>query len=126
MSARECLKIYSDNVHVPLCGIFGSNSVSIARYIFHIGAKSLTNCDAHLAESNLQTRSNAHIINHKCPLFPTYVFPQSPHIHNPACHPLCPYRLACPISIILFMQAFAVSRPPPVTFIVNNRNIFRI
>ena len=39
-------------MHTPLCGIFGSYSVSAAHYISLIGAKSPTNCDEHLAESN--------------------------------------------------------------------------
>ena len=39
-------------MHAPLCGIFGSYSVSAAHYISLIGAKSPTNCDEHLAESN--------------------------------------------------------------------------
>ena len=56
--SRACLKIHSDKLHAPLCGIFGSNSVSVARYASLIGAKSPTNCDAHLVESNFQTRSN--------------------------------------------------------------------
>ena len=39
-------------MHAPLCGIFGTYSVSAAHYISLIGAKSPTNCDEHLAESN--------------------------------------------------------------------------
>ena len=39
-------------MHAPLCGIFGSYSVSAAHYISLIGAKSPTNCDEHLADSN--------------------------------------------------------------------------
>ncbi|MFR4047141.1 MAG: DUF6783 domain-containing protein, partial [Blautia sp.] len=44
-------------MHAPLCGIFHSNSVAVARYGALIRAKSPTNCDAHLAESLFQTRS---------------------------------------------------------------------
>ena len=52
-----CLKIHSDNLHSPLCGIFGFNSVNVARYASLIGTKSPTKCDAQLAESNFQTHS---------------------------------------------------------------------
>ena len=54
---RACLKNHSCNLHAPLCGIFHSNSVAVARYGALIRAKSPTNCDAHLAESLFQTRS---------------------------------------------------------------------
>ena len=57
--ARACLKNHSRNLHAPLCGIFHPNSVAVARYGALIRAKSPTNCDAHLAESLFQTRSNA-------------------------------------------------------------------
>ncbi|MDR3891394.1 MAG: hypothetical protein Q3Y17_02045, partial [Blautia sp.] len=50
-----CLKIYSDNLHTPLCGIFGANSVNVARYASFIGFKSPTKYDALLAESNFRT-----------------------------------------------------------------------
>ena len=39
-------------------GIFRPNSVAVARYGVLIRAKSPTNCDAHLAASLFQTRSN--------------------------------------------------------------------
>ena len=55
LCARACLKKYSRNLHAPLCSIFCSNSVAIARYGALIRAKSSTNCDAHLAESLFQT-----------------------------------------------------------------------
>ncbi|WP_334292900.1 DUF6783 domain-containing protein, partial [Enterocloster lavalensis] len=42
-------------MHAPLRGIFGPNSVNVARYASLIGTKSPTKCDAHLAESNFQT-----------------------------------------------------------------------
>ena len=48
---------HSCNLHAPLCGIFHSNSVAVARYGALIRAKSPTNCDAHLAESLFQTCS---------------------------------------------------------------------
>ena len=54
---RVCLKNHSCNLHAPLCGIFHPNSVVVARYDALIRAKSPTNCDAHLAESLFQTRS---------------------------------------------------------------------
>ena len=58
MKARACLKNHSRNLHAPLCGIFHPNSVAVARYGALIRAKYPTNCDAHLAESLFQTRSN--------------------------------------------------------------------
>ncbi len=54
-----CLKIHSRHLHVPLRGIFGPNSGYIAHYAPFIWPKSPTNCDAHLPESNFQTRSTA-------------------------------------------------------------------
>ena len=56
-SPRACLKNYSCNLHVPICGIFCLHSVDVARYAALIQAKSPTNCNAHLAESIFQTRS---------------------------------------------------------------------
>mgnify|MGYP000448815981 CR=1 FL=1 len=53
------MKNHSRNLHAPLCGIFCPNSVAVARYGALIRTKSPTNCDAHLAESLFQTRSNA-------------------------------------------------------------------
>ena len=55
---RACLKNHSRNLHAPLCGIFHPNSVAVAHYGALIRAKYPTNCDAHLAESLFQTRSN--------------------------------------------------------------------
>ena len=55
---RACLKNHSRNLHIPLCGIFRPNSVAVARYGVLIWAKFPTNCDAHLAESLFQIRSN--------------------------------------------------------------------
>ena len=57
---RACLKIHSRHLHVPLRGIFGPNSDYIARYAPFIWAKSPTKWDAHLTESNFQTRSKTH------------------------------------------------------------------
>ena len=54
---RACLKIHSRHMHAPLCGRFGSHSVNVAHYASLIRVKSPTNCDAHLTESNFQTRS---------------------------------------------------------------------
>ena len=44
-------------MHAPLRGIFGPNSVNVARYASLIGTKSPTKWDAQLTESNFQTRS---------------------------------------------------------------------
>ena len=55
---RVCLKIHSRHLYAPLCGIFGPNSGYIAHYAPFIWPKSPTNCDAHLPESNFQTRSS--------------------------------------------------------------------
>ncbi|RHU01507.1 hypothetical protein DW711_12375 [Ruminococcus sp. AM27-16] len=52
------MKNHSRNLHAPICGIFHPNSVAVARYGAFIPAKYPTNCDAHLAESLFQTRSN--------------------------------------------------------------------
>ncbi len=54
---RACLKIHSRQMRAPLRGIFEPNSGYIARYAPFIWLKSPTNCDAHLSESNFQTRS---------------------------------------------------------------------
>ena len=56
--ARACLKIHSRHLHAPLRGIFGPNSVNVARYASLIGTKSPTKWDAQLTESNFQTRSS--------------------------------------------------------------------
>ena len=52
---RACLKIHSRHLHAPLRGIFGPNSVNVARYASLIGTKSPTKWDAQLTESNFQT-----------------------------------------------------------------------
>jgi hypothetical protein len=62
--SRAWLKKHSRNLHAPLCGIFCPNSVAVARYGALIRAKSPTNCDAHLAESLFQTRSNLLILSY--------------------------------------------------------------
>ena len=51
------MKIHSCNLHAPLCGIFEPNSVGVAPLRRPYLPKSPTNWDAHLAESNFQTRS---------------------------------------------------------------------
>ena len=56
--ARACLKIHSRRLHAPLRGIFGPDSVSVARYASIIGTKSPTKWDAQPTESNFQTRSS--------------------------------------------------------------------
>ena len=58
------MKIHSRHLHAPLCGIFGPNSVNVARYASLIGTKSPTKWDAQLTESNFQTHPNM-IINGK-------------------------------------------------------------
>ncbi|RJW38750.1 hypothetical protein DXC92_19390 [Clostridiales bacterium TF09-2AC] len=52
------MKIHSRRLHVPLRGIFGPDSVSVARYASIIGTKSPTKWDAQPTESNFQTRSS--------------------------------------------------------------------
>ena len=52
---RVCLKIHSRHLHAPLRGIFGPNSVNVARYAALIGTKSPTKWNAQLTESNFQT-----------------------------------------------------------------------
>ena len=54
-----CLKIHSRRLHAPLRGIFGPDSVSVARYASIIGTKSPTKWDAQPTESNFQTRPTA-------------------------------------------------------------------
>ncbi len=56
--SRACLKNHSRHLYVPLCAIFASNSVDVARYASFIWHKSPTNCAAHLTESIFQTRSS--------------------------------------------------------------------
>ncbi|RHN95192.1 hypothetical protein DW141_00970 [Ruminococcus sp. AM12-48] len=74
------MKNHSRNLHAPLCGIFHPNSVAVARYGALIRAKYPTNCDAHLAESLFQTRSNVLTLKSS---------PQRIHVlctvHIPAC-----------------------------------------
>ena len=55
---RACLKIHSRRLHAPLRGIFGPDSVSVARYASIIGTKSPTKWDAQPTEGNFQTRSS--------------------------------------------------------------------
>ncbi|NBH25398.1 hypothetical protein D3Z60_06240 [Lachnospiraceae bacterium] len=52
------MKIHSRHLYAPLCAIFAPNSGYIARYAPFIWRKSPINCDAHLSESNFQTRSS--------------------------------------------------------------------
>ena len=56
---RACLKIHSRHLYAPLRGIFGPNSVNVARYASLIGTKSPTKWDAQLTESNFQTHPKA-------------------------------------------------------------------
>ena len=62
---RACLKIHSRRLHAPLRGIFGPDSVSVARYASIIGTKSPTKWDAQPTESNFQTRSRIRSIELK-------------------------------------------------------------
>ena len=57
---RVCLKIHSCHLSAPLRGIFGPNSVNVARYASLIGTKSPTKWDAQLTESNFQTHPREH------------------------------------------------------------------
>ena len=56
---RACLKIHSRHLYAPLRGIFGPNSVNVARYASLIGTKSPTKWNAQLTESNFQTHPKA-------------------------------------------------------------------
>ena len=56
---RAWLKIHSRHLHAPLRGIFGPNSVNVARYASLIGTKSPTKWNAQLTESNFQTHPKA-------------------------------------------------------------------
>ena len=65
MEARACLKIHSRHLHAPLRGILGPNSVSAAHCASFIRPQTPkgrlrcpTKWNAHLAESNFQTRSS--------------------------------------------------------------------
>ncbi len=60
--ARACLKIHSHYLHAPLRRKFGPNSFKVAHYTAFIWAKSPTNCDAQLPESNLQCNFYKNII----------------------------------------------------------------
>ncbi|WP_416389444.1 DUF6783 domain-containing protein [Otoolea muris] len=51
------MKIHSRHLHAPLRGIFVPNSLNAARCAAFIWHKSPTKRNAHLAESNFQTRS---------------------------------------------------------------------
>ena len=79
-TARACLKNHSRNLHAPLCGRFHPNSVAVARYGALIRAKSPTNCDAHLAESLFQTRSNRYAY---ASCFSGNIFPKRKRISGP-------------------------------------------
>ncbi|RHS67947.1 hypothetical protein DW958_00465 [Ruminococcus sp. AM46-18] len=58
IQVRACLKNHSRNLHAPTLRDISPESVAVARYGALIRAKYPTNCDAHLAESLFQTRSN--------------------------------------------------------------------
>uniref|UniRef100_UPI002A4E2D93 DUF6783 domain-containing protein n=1 Tax=Enterocloster aldenensis TaxID=358742 RepID=UPI002A4E2D93 len=47
--------MHSRHLHAPLRGIFGPNSVNVARYASLIETKSPTKWNAQLTESNFQT-----------------------------------------------------------------------
>ncbi|MFR1078941.1 DUF6783 domain-containing protein [Enterocloster sp.] len=53
------MKIHSRHLRAPLRGIFRPDSVSVAHYASFIRPKSPTKRNAHLTESNFQTRSGA-------------------------------------------------------------------
>ncbi|MFQ9035659.1 DUF6783 domain-containing protein [Hungatella sp.] len=59
MCIRACLKIHSCHLHAPFRGRFAPNSLNAAHYAALIRDKSPTKCDAHLTESNFQTRSRS-------------------------------------------------------------------
>ncbi|MBE7724068.1 MAG: hypothetical protein E7244_06400 [Enterocloster citroniae] len=76
------MKIHSRHLHAPLRGIFGPNSVNVARYAFLIGTKSPTKWDAQLTESNFQTHPRP--ASPAASVHPTH--PHSAHGRNPP-HP---------------------------------------
>ncbi|MFQ9418442.1 MAG: DUF6783 domain-containing protein [Lachnospiraceae bacterium] len=53
-------------MQAPLCGIFYSHSVAVARYAALIRIKSPTNWDSQLTISLFQTRSRACLKNKNC------------------------------------------------------------
>ena len=53
------MKNHSCNLHAQICGIFCLHSVDVVCYAVLIQAKSITNCNAHLAESIFQTHSSS-------------------------------------------------------------------
>ena len=55
--ARAGLKNHFRNLQAPLCGIFYSHSVAVARYAALIRIKSPTNWDLQFTKSLFQTRS---------------------------------------------------------------------
>ncbi|WP_083795215.1 MULTISPECIES: DUF6783 domain-containing protein [unclassified Eubacteriales] len=70
------MKIHSRHLHAPLRGIFGPDSVSVARYASIIGTKSPTKWDAQLTESNFQTRSKVCLEPHNMvtePMLPPHI-----------------------------------------------------
>ena len=70
MEARACLKIHSRHLHAPLRGILGPNSVSAAHCASFIRPQAPTKWNAHLAESNFQTRSSIFFMS--CYIFDFY------------------------------------------------------
>ena len=64
--ARAGLKNHFRNLQAPLCGIFYSHSVAVARYAALIRIKSPTNWDSQLTISLFQTRSRACLKNKNC------------------------------------------------------------
>ncbi|WP_432764633.1 DUF6783 domain-containing protein [Hungatella effluvii] len=50
--------MHSCHLHAPFRGRFAPNSLNAAHYAALIRDKSPTKCDAHLTESNFQTRSS--------------------------------------------------------------------
>ncbi|WP_334301491.1 DUF6783 domain-containing protein [Enterocloster hominis (ex Hitch et al. 2024)] len=90
------MKIHSRRLHAPLRGIFGPDSVSVARYASIIGTKSPTKWDAQPTESNFQTRPNA--ASHFFHIF-----------HIESSHFLC--ILENVKKLMLFIQLFLTNRP---------------
>lgn len=57
VSTGNVSQIHSSHLYAAFCGIFHPDSASVAHCASFLGAKSPTNCDVHLAESNLGTHS---------------------------------------------------------------------
>ncbi|MFQ9350773.1 MULTISPECIES: DUF6783 domain-containing protein [Hungatella] len=53
---RACLKIHFCHLYAPFCGSLAPNPLNVAHYAAHLRNQAPAKCDAHLTESNFQTR----------------------------------------------------------------------